>query len=158
MEDEKILWLTDFLGIGYMHKPTGWLVFPVFTSRSNAEKLWDEQVESIDEKNLRIRFIEQDNEYKFLLYARPSVPGKVTIVFYRSLRASKTYNLFKASFSGKVCFTFGVIGDGVHPEHLNDYKLVTDVKFVKAAEVEENSIEWIAEEVQRQARSKQGYN
>jgi hypothetical protein len=28
---------------------------------------------------------------------------------------------------------------------LNDYKLVTDVKFIEAAEVEENSIEWFAE-------------
>jgi hypothetical protein len=36
---------------------------------------------------------------------------------------------------------FGVIGDGVHPQHLNNYKLITDVKFIKAAEVEENSIE-----------------
>jgi hypothetical protein len=51
-----------------------------------------------------------------------------------------------------------VIRDGVHPEHLNNYKLVTDVKFIKAAEVEENSIEWIVEAVQKQARIKQGYN
>jgi hypothetical protein len=115
-------------------------------------------VEPLDEKNLKIRFTEQDNEYKFLLYAPQSVPRKVTVSFYRSLRVSKTYNVFKARFSGKVCFTFGVIGDGVHPEHLNDYKLITDVKFIKAAEVEENSIEWIAEEAQKQARNKQGYN
>jgi hypothetical protein len=139
MEDVKILWFTDFLGIGYVHKPTGWLVFPVFTSRSNAEKLWSEQVEPIDEKNLRIRFIEQDNEYKFLLYAQPLAPGKVTVGFYRSLRLSETYNVFKDSFLGKVNFTFGIIGDGVHPKHLKDYKLVTDVKFINAAEVEENS-------------------
>jgi hypothetical protein len=78
--------------------------------------------------------------------------------FYRSLSSSKTYNIFKALFSGKVCFTFGVIGEGVHPEHLNNYKLVTDVKFIKAAEVEEKSIEWIAEQVQKQARNKQGLN
>jgi hypothetical protein len=42
----------------------------------------------------------------------------------------------------------------VHSEHLNNYKLIADVKFIKAAKVEENSIEWIAEEAQRQVRNK----
>jgi hypothetical protein len=51
-----------------------------------------------------------------------------------------------------------VIADGVHPEHLNDYKLITDVKFIEAAKVEEKSIEWLAEEAQKQARNKRGIN
>lgn len=47
------------------------MVIPVFTSRSNAEKLWDEQIQSIDEKTLKMRFIEQGSNYKFILYSLP---------------------------------------------------------------------------------------
>lgn len=153
MKNVNIFWYTDFLGIGYLHKQSEWMVIPVFTSRAAAEKLWDEQIQSIDEKTLKMRFIEQGSSYKFILYALPLSKGELNIGFYRSISSSKTYNLFKANFSDNVFFTFGVLGDGRHPEYLREFKFVTDVKFLKDTEVEENSVEWIAEEAQRQARN-----
>ncbi len=153
MKNINIFWCTDFLGISYLRKQNEWMVIPVFTSRSNAEKLWDEQIQSIDEKTLKMRFIEQSSNYKFILYSLPLSKEKLNIGFYRSISSFKTYNFFKANFSGDVYFTLGILGDGAHPEYLTESKLVTDVKFLKDTEVEKNSVEWLAEETQRQARN-----
>jgi hypothetical protein len=151
------IWYTEFLGIGYIQLPkVGWHVFPIFTNTSDAEKIWIEQIEPLDEKSLKMRFVEYGSEYKFILYPFPWSKEKTNFCFYRSLGSSETYNVFKKNFDGRVYFTFGKFGNSQYPILLRNSKLVTDIRFMKSSEVKPNSIEWIAEDVQRRMRAKYG--
>ncbi len=158
MSDEDYfaaVWYAEFLGIGYLRNKKGWHVFLLFTNSKNAEEIWEKEIDPIDEKTLRMRFIERENgEYTFILYPFPFLPEKSNFSFYRKLGFSNSYKVFKNDFKGKAYFTFSTLRD--YPTVYEKAKLVTDVKFMKNSEVTENSPEWIAEEVQRQARVKYG--
>ena len=156
MEYFTAIWFTEFLGIGYLRNERGWHVFPMFTNPSEAEKIWEEQIEPLNEKNLKMRFVELNGKYKFILYPFPISKEKPNFGFYRSVSSSESYSVFKKNFNGKVHFTFGILGDGSTPTIHCKSKLVTDVQFMKSSEVKQNSIEWIAEEVQRRLRVKYG--
>jgi len=56
--------------------------------------LWNDEVESLDEQTLKMRFIEYENAYKFILYTTFQ-KDKVNFGFYRSLSSKDTYNIFK---------------------------------------------------------------
>jgi len=148
----NIIWFTDYLGIGYAFNQKDWLVFPIFSSPSNAKMLWIDQIEPIDEQTLKMRFIENGNEYTFILYPFPFQNDKLNFGFYRRISSSETYNIFKRNFSGKAFFTFGTIGDGTKPNIFNKTKLVSNIKFMKKEDVTKDSIEWIAETIQRSRR------
>ena len=156
MENFYVIWYTEYLGMGYLRNDSGWHVFPMFTSPSKAEEIWEEYVEPLSEDSIKMRFIELNGKYNFILYSLPMLKDKANFGFYRTLSSSETYNVFKKNFEGKVLFTFGILGDGSTPTIYCKSKLVTDVKFMKSSEVEKNSIEWLAEEVQRRLRAKYG--
>jgi len=80
---------TDYFGIGYALAKKGWTVFPIFTNPSNAKMLWNDQIESLDDQTLKMRFIEYENEYKFILYPFPFQKDRVNFGFYRSIRLIK---------------------------------------------------------------------
>jgi hypothetical protein len=146
------VWYAEFIGIGYLLNQKGWHVMPVFTNSKQAEEIWEKEIEPIDAKTLKMRFIEYENgEYRFMMYPSPYLPGKSNFSFYRGLAFSDSYRVFKNNFDGKTLFTFGILGDS--PMTYRKSKLVTDVKFMKNSEVAENSPEWIAEEIQRRLRT-----
>lgn len=145
----SLIWFTDYLGVGYAYDKNDWLVFPIFSSPSKAKKVWNSQIEHLEEKKLRMRFIEYGNKYKFVFYPYPFKKDKLNFGFYRSISSSGTYNKFKRSFFGKVSFTFATIGDGIKPSIFSKTKLVSDIKFMKNTDVLENSIEWFAENSQQ---------
>jgi len=151
-EKLMMLWFTDYLGIGYLHNTKGWFVFPVFTSLSNAHRIWRKQMQNTNEHALKMRFIEDGSEYRFILYPHPLQREEVNFGFYRRLSSSETYSVFKQNFSGNAFFTFAALGNGPTPEFLNESKLVSDIKFMKNTEVKKNSVEWLAEQIQSQIR------
>ena len=148
------VWYCDFLGIGYLRNSKGWHVFPMFTNSMEAEEIWEKEIEPLEEKTLKMRFIEYENGKYVYLYPFPFLQGKTNFSFYRSIGFSDSYNVFKKDFEGKAYFTFGIIRDS--PTTYGKSKLVTDIKFMKNSEVAKNSPEWIAEQVQRHARAKHG--
>ena len=152
MDYLKLVWYTDYLEVGYAYEKKGWQVFPVFSSPSNAKKIWNNQVEPLEDQTLKMRFIEHGNEYKFICYPFPFQKDKLNFGFYRSINSSGAYNKFRRSFFGKVSFAFATIGDGIKPNIFNKTKQVSDVKFMKNTDVMENSIEWIAEKSQQSER------
>ncbi len=157
------IWFADFLGVGYILDDRGWSVFPIFPNISDAQKIWTEELESLDEKSLRMRFIEYGREYKFILYPSPLSKQGTNFCFYRSLALSHNYRMFKEKSKGKVLFRFGILEKKLEPIKdskpifFNKSKMVTDIKFMKSEDVTKNSIEWVAEEVQRRMREKYGY-
>lgn len=152
-----VVWYAEYMGIGYLLDDEGWHVFPLFRNSSDAKKIWDEYIEQLDEKNLRMRFIELDGEYEFILYAHPFFKEKPNFGFFRHLDSSEYYKTFKQKSQGKAFFRFGVFRTGEEPIIFQKSKLVTDIKFMKSHEVAKNSIEWTARESQRRAKKRKGY-
>ncbi len=144
----NLVWFTDYFGIGYSIDKKGWSVFPIFSNPLSAKMIWNDQIESVDEQTLKMRFIEYENEYKFILFPFPFEKDRVNFGFYRSISSLKTYKVFKRNLPIKAFFTFGTFGDGFKPNILNKSKVVSDIQFFKKADVKENSIEWIAEKSQ----------
>ena len=146
------VWFTEYAGIGYVYDGKEWSIFPLFRSESEAEKVWMEFIEPLNEKNLRMRFIERNGEYEFMLYPFPLSAQEPNFAFYRTLASSENYRVFKQRCKGQALFGFGVLKGEENPTIFSRTKLVTDIKFMKSSEVKKGSLEWIAEEVQRKAR------
>ena len=68
----NILWYDDFIGIGYRYHDIYMNVFPIFEDRSYASKLWDKTIHWWPDDEIRLRFVEQEedkkNNYWFILY------------------------------------------------------------------------------------------
>lgn len=75
------------------------------------------------------------------------------MVFIEASAHLKRIISLKLTFQVMSTSLLAYLENGAHPEYLTESKLVTDVKFLKDTEVEKNSVEWLAEETQRQARN-----
>lgn len=150
-------WFVNFLGVGYLLDNMGWHVFPIFSNPSDHKKIWDEQIEPINENDLRLRFIEDAGEYRFLLYAHPFPSPKKEYSFglYRGhMDISKIYLKFKKESKGMAFFRFALLGTTENPTISERSKLITDIKFMKIDEIVKNSPEWMAVSSQQLAKVK----
>jgi hypothetical protein len=146
-------WYAEFLGMGYLRVGKGWHIAVIFESRSEANKVWEEQIVPFDDESIRISFVEDESQYKFILYSFPHLPKpKSNFGLYRTLDISKNYQKFRENSGGKAFLSFAVLGTEPELVLMEGSKLVTQIKFMKRKDVTENSPEWIAEEAQKRAR------
>jgi hypothetical protein len=147
-------WYAEFLGIGYVHDRIGWNVAVIFDKPSEANQVWKEQIEPLNENSIRLSFLEDESGYKFIFYSLPLLQlPKSNFGLYRSLDISKHYLKFQEECGGKAFLRFAVLGTEPMPVLMEGSKLVTEIKFMKRKDVARNSPEWIAEEVQKRARA-----
>jgi hypothetical protein len=151
-----VVTFTEYLGLGYIFDKSVWNVFPIFADYFEAQKLWNNQVELIEERNFKMRFIEHQDGYKFMLYAEPLSQTEANFAFYRRLNLSKNYRAFKSGFKDQAVFRFGILDSESQPNYLSKFKIVSDVEFLNQENIHENSIEWIIEEAQRRMRAAYG--
>jgi len=159
-DDKKlsaVVWYTQYLGVGYLFDERNWHVFLLFDNGEGAGKVWNEQVTPLDEKSLRMRFVELNEDYEFILYSEPLSPNKVNWAFYRHLDSSEYYKRFKEGCKGKALFRFGLYREGSDPILFKAFKLVTDIKFLKPSEVSRDTPEHIAREVYKRIRGRHKY-
>ncbi len=151
-----VITFTEYLGLGYIFDKRVWNVFPVFGDYFEAQKLWNNLVEPVEERSLKMRFIEHQDGYKFMLFTEPFSQKDATFAFYRRLNISGNYRAFKSGFKDQVVFRFGILDSESRPNYLSKSKVVTNVKFLNQESLQENSIEWLIEESQRRMRVKYG--
>ena len=144
----------EFLGIGYISDGKSWYVAVLFKDRSEAAKIWEERIEPLDDKNIKISFVEDDPQYKFILYSLPQLPiPKTNFGLYRTLDLSKHYLKFKEASNGKAFLRFAFSGSDTEPVILEGSKVITEIKFIKRKDITKNTPEWIALESQKQAKA-----
>jgi hypothetical protein len=152
-----VTWFAHYLGLGYLLDRRGWHIFPIFKEASEARQVWDECVDPLDETGLRMRFVELDGEYEFILYSEPFSKEKPNFGFYRRFDISQNYGVFKQRCTGTAFFRFGVLRAGQSPLVFKKFKVVTNIKFMKREEIAKGSPEWWAREAQRLARKDEAY-
>ncbi len=141
------VWVKDFVGVGYRYHDVYMNVFPLFQDKMAAFKLWKKTIEWWPDDKIKLRFVEQDDSYWFILYGGSDYKNDNT-GFVKKVQFSENYERFKAGYEKKAILRFGIYkenakGDKKYDlEVLKKSKSVYDIAFLKYSDLAPDSIEW----------------
>ena len=150
--NNQITWFSKFIGVGYRYYDIYMNVFPMFEDRMYAFKLWKKTVEWWPDDQIKLRFIEEDGNYWFILYGGSCYKNDNT-GFVKNVPISENYQRFKESCENKATLRFGIYkvnakrkkkdndGENFFLELLKKSKSVYDIKFLKYSDLAFDSIE-----------------
>lgn len=158
-------WISHFAGIGYRYTDIVMNILILYTDRKIALKAWNEYIQWWPDDQIILRFIEEKEDYWFILYQRgKNLLSKENIGFFKKSRLTQNYLRFKKNFEEKTILRFALykflekkIADSKNTlennvdnsinratYELNIFKrmkTIYDVKFLKSNELEDNSLE-----------------
>lgn len=158
-------WISDFAGIGYRYTDIVMNILILYTDRKSAVKTWNEYIHWWPDDQIILRFIEDKEDYWFILYQRGNnLLSKENIGFFKKNPVTQNYLRFKNGFEAKTILRFALykslekkIDDKKNVSEnnvvdssnkvtfelniLKRMKTIYDVKFLKINELEENSLE-----------------
>ena len=131
-------------------------VFPIFEDMRYASKLWDKTIRWWPDDEIRLRFVEQEedkkNNYWFILYNTAQHIDERT-GFAKKLQISDNYQRFKVGYEKQVILRFGIYKESpkkVKRENhnkkfdlklLKKYKTVYDIQFMSFSSLSSDNIE-----------------
>lgn len=140
-------WFRDFVGVGYRYHDVYMNVFPLFEDKMFAFKLWKKTADWWPDDEIRMRFVEDGDQYWFILYGSSKYSGDNT-GFAKKIQISENYRRFKEGFEKRAILRFGVYKqkpkkkeDKYDLEILKKTKSVYDVKFLSMSDIAPGSIE-----------------
>jgi hypothetical protein len=149
--NKQIRWFNDFIGVGYRYYDIYMNVFPMFEDRMYAFKLWKKTIEWWSDDQIKLRFIEGDSNYWFILYGGSEYKDDNT-GFVKNVPISENYQRFKEGCENKAILRFGIYKENIKNKKANDEKFalellkksksVYDLKFLQYSDLEFDSIEW----------------
>lgn len=143
------------MGVGYRYHDVYMNVFPLFPDKTFAYKLWKKTINWWPDTDIRLSFIEEGDDYWFILYGGSEYSGDNT-GFVKKMPISENYNRFKAGYEKRATLRFGIYKENTDPkkkepdgsmkkfelEVLRKAKSVYIVLFSKASELDPGSVEW----------------
>lgn len=143
------VWFKDFVGVGYRYHDIYMNVFPLFEDKMSAFRLWKKTIEWWPDDKIKLRFVEQDDSYWFILYGG-SVYSKDNTGFVKKVQVSENYERFKVGYEKKAILRFGIYKERgkkkddskYNLEVLKKSKSVYDITFLKYEELDPGSVEW----------------
>ncbi len=101
----SIPWYDDFLGVAYRYFDLRMNVIPLFTDRKKASDLWNENVHWWGDHDIKMRFVETDDKYWFIVASETRRPDHNTS-FFKLLPKSENYLRFKKGSHGEAYLRF----------------------------------------------------
>lgn len=147
MSNKPEAWIKDFVGVGYRYHDVYMNVFPLFQDKKAAFKLWKKTIEWWPDNNIKLRFVEDNGIYWFILYGGSDYKHDNT-GFIKKVPISENYMRFKAGYEKKAVLRFGIYkgtakGDKKYDlEILKKSKTVYDIAFLQYSELPQHGIEW----------------
>jgi hypothetical protein len=154
VSSKPLTWFKDFLGVGYRYHDVYMNVFPLFAEKMPAFKLWKKTVEWWPDDKIKLSFVEEGDDYWFILYGGSEYKGDNT-GFVKKVPVSENYSRFKAGFEKKATLRFGIYKELPKPkverdgsvkkfdlEVLKKSKSVYDINFVKIVDLAPDGVEW----------------
>ena len=92
-------------------------VVPLFSERKQATKIWLDSIRKWLDHSIKIRFVETDDQYWFIMGADSKNP-QTNISFFKMLPRSESYERFKKGHDGEAYLRLGVYSE----------KFLSDVK------------------------------
>ncbi len=113
----SIPWFDDFVGVAYRYYDLRMNVVPLFTDRKEAASIWHDTIHSWVDPSIKIRFLEIDDKYWFIMGSDSQKPD-TNLSFFKELPKSENYERFKKGHDGEAYLRLGVYAE----------KLLGDVK------------------------------
>ncbi|NOJ27656.1 MAG: hypothetical protein DA330_06565 [Nitrososphaera sp.] len=150
-----ISWIKDFIGVGYRYSDVFMNIFPIFEDNlREANKRWKNTVDSWPDDEIRLRFIEDGDDYWFILYT-DSARAKNNSGFVKKMPVSENYKRFKNGYEKKAMLRFGTYKENTNPKKkdkdgnvmkydldlLKKAKSIYDISFKQISELSTDSVE-----------------
>lgn len=142
--EHAIQWMDDFLGVGYRFYDLMMNVFPIFSDKKQAIKIWESVIKWWIDPSIKIRFVEAGDDYWFVMGGDSPFPES-NKSFFKLLKKSEHYERFKKGHDGEAYLRMGIYRekDKSSPVALfKKKKIVTDIKFLQESEVKDDPLAW----------------
>ena len=139
-----IQWIDDFIGVGYRFYDLRMNVFPIFSDKKQANKIWESVIKWWIDPSIKIRFVEVDDDYWFVMGGDTPFPES-NKSFFKTLKKSEHYERFKKGHNGEAYLRMGVYrekNESSPVELFKKKKLVTDIKFLQESQVKDDDLVW----------------
>jgi hypothetical protein len=103
----SIPWFDDFVGVAYRYYDLRMNVVPLFTDRKEAASIWHDTIHSWVDPSIKIRFLEIDDKYWFIMGSDSQKPD-TNLSFFKELPKSENYERFKKGHDGEAYLRLGV--------------------------------------------------
>ncbi|MCI0565508.1 MAG: hypothetical protein MN733_44155 [Nitrososphaera sp.] len=150
MSGKHVDWFSGFAGVGYRYHDVYMNVFPLFDDKMSAFRLWKKTIEWWPDDKIKLRFIEQGDDYWFILYGGSEYKNDNT-GFVKKMPVSENYQRFKVGYEKKAILRFGIYkengkirkdGSKYDLQILKKSKSVYDIAFLQYADLSQDSVEW----------------
>ncbi len=143
MTDSKIEWFDDFLGLGYHLYDVRPVLLLLIDQRKKVANTWNKIFKYFPDDEIKVRFIETDSKYEFVLYCESRILQS-TWVFFKSLNLSEHYRQFKEDYDGAAILKLALYikkKDKENELEIFKYqKRLTNVKFIKEEEAQQDFV------------------
>jgi hypothetical protein len=146
---QPIFWFNNFVGVGYRYHDIYMNVLPLFKDKRYAFKLWKKTIEWWPDDEIKLRFVEYNDKYWFILYGGSKYKGDNT-GFVNHFHISENYKRFKHGYENQVLLRFAIYKENKNKEMtdnkfglelLKRSKSIFDIKFLNYFDLPSDSIE-----------------
>jgi len=122
---------------------------PLFKDKRYAFKLWKKTIEWWPDDEIKLRFVESNDRYWFILYVGSNNKGE-NIGFVKDFLISENYNRFKRGYEKQVVLRFAIYKENKNKEIIQNAfslellkrsKTVYDIKFLQYFDLPSDSSE-----------------
>jgi hypothetical protein len=144
------------MGVGYHFYDVHTKVLLIFDERRTLLTAWRKVIKWWPDDEIKMRFVEKTDSYEFVLYGESRIL-LTKWVFLKALMASEHYRRFKDEYDGKAYLDLALYKrkpeDDSYELQIYKYrKKVTDVKFLKETDVEQDSIVLQSRQIMRRSK------
>lgn len=148
---QPTFWFTNFVGVGYRYHDIYMNVLPLFEDKRYALKLWKKTIEWWPDDEIKLRFVEYNDKYWFILYGGSKYKGDNT-GFIKHFQISENYKRFKHGYETQVLLRFAIYKENKNKERIDNNnkfglellkrsKSIFDIKFLNYFDLPSDSIE-----------------
>lgn len=142
--EHSIQWFDDFLGVGYRFYDLRMNVFPIFSDKKKAIKIWEDVIKWWADPSIKIRFVEISDDYWFVMGGYSPFPES-NKSFFKVLKKSEHYERFKKGHDGEAYLRMGIYREKDESSPISIFKkkkLVTDIKFLQENTAKDDTLAW----------------
>src|SRR5919205_1764771 len=119
MSTKTIEWFKGFLGVGYRYHDVYMNVLLLFDNKKYAFNLWKKTIEWWADDEIKLRFVEDDKSYWFILYGGSEYKDDNT-GFVKNVPISENYQRFKEGCENKATIRFGIYKENTKNKKKDD--------------------------------------
>ncbi|MGB0855720.1 MAG: hypothetical protein ACPGQP_01655 [Nitrosopumilus sp.] len=106
----SIPWFEDFIGVAYRYYDLRMNIVPLLMDRKQSVSLWHDTIHWWTDPSIKVRFVEMDNDYWFIMGSDSQKPS-ANMSFFKVLQKSENYERFKKGHDGEAYLRLGVYTD-----------------------------------------------